>query len=101
MRKLTSFPIRTDLTDRECSTFLNGVVAGLCALAPAESVRNAFRYWAGKESDAEWDAIRNLFLKPPASDGKKSRDSEPVRRDSRGFRISPNRKPRRGRPARR
>lgn len=43
---------RTDLTDRECAKILGGLLGSLIQMAPAETVRQAVRWWA--ESDEAW-----------------------------------------------
>lgn len=55
MKKLSPEVARTDLTDRECTKILGGLIGGLCNLAPIENVRNAVRWWA--ERDEPWAAI--------------------------------------------
>jgi hypothetical protein len=56
-RPLNTAPARTDLTDRECSRIIGGVLGALAGQCESiESLRNAVRWWA--ETDAAWDAMR-------------------------------------------
>ena len=46
-------PARTDLTDRECSRIIGGLLGSLVGNAPdVETVRRAVRWWA--ETDQVW-----------------------------------------------
>ena len=57
-KPLDTRPARTDLTDRECSKIIGGVIGTLCQMAPAENVRAAVAWWA--ETDDAWSALDQL-----------------------------------------
>lgn len=66
MTALTSKPARTDLTDRECTKIIGGVLGGLVEMAEIETIRAAVRWWA--ESDQAWEMLRvwqNAMRKTP------------------------------------
>lgn len=52
---LSPIPARTDLTDRECSKIIGGLIGSLCQMADEQAVRRAVRFWA--ETDELWKAI--------------------------------------------
>lgn len=63
---LSSLPARQDLTDRECSKIIGGLLGSLCSMASVETVRDAVKWWAERED--VWtafrkakDAERNVF----------------------------------------
>jgi hypothetical protein len=45
-------PVRTDLTDRECSRIIGGLLGSLCGCSDVETVRSAVKWWA--ETDQAW-----------------------------------------------
>lgn len=56
--KLDSNSARTDLTDRECSKLLGGLIGALCQMAPQTTVRKAVRYWA--ETNGLWQLLATV-----------------------------------------
>lgn len=60
---------RKDLTDREVTAILGGLIGGLVKLVPdVETLRRAVRWWA--ETDDAWEGIRSIqaFLRRPWRD---------------------------------
>lgn len=55
MKKLSPQAARTDLTDRECTKLIGGLIGGLCQMSDPQTVRDAIRWWA--ESDEAWNAM--------------------------------------------
>jgi hypothetical protein len=55
-RKLDTRPVRTDLTDRECSRIIGGLLGCLSTMTDIETLRNAVRWWA--ETDIAWQGLR-------------------------------------------
>lgn len=58
MPKLDTRPRRQDLTDRECTSLLGGLLGALCENADPKTVRAAVRWWA--QNDAAWDALSTI-----------------------------------------
>ena len=58
MPKLDPRPARQDLTSRECSKLLGGLIGSLGMMAPLETIREAVRWWA--EADGAWREIENF-----------------------------------------
>jgi hypothetical protein len=56
-KPLSNKPCRKDLTDRECSSILGGVIGGLASMTDLEKIRNAVRWWA--ESDDAWLLLKS------------------------------------------
>lgn len=56
--KLSPAPSRTDLTDRECSVLVGGLLGGLVRMADLPTLRRAVRWWA--ETDDARDALRDV-----------------------------------------
>jgi hypothetical protein len=74
MPKLSDKPARTDLTDRECSRIIGGVLGGLAGLTDLQALRRAVRWWA--ETDEAWKlfeeqerAMRQSGLSPKREEG--------------------------------
>jgi hypothetical protein len=44
-----------ELTDRECSKIIGGMIGGLMTMARSETVRAAMRWWV--DSDEAWQAM--------------------------------------------
>jgi len=57
-KALSILPARTDLTDREFTKILGGVLGGLGTMGTQENLRNAVRWWA--ETDEAWSFINGL-----------------------------------------
>lgn len=57
-KPLDTRPARTDLTDRECSKIIGGVIGTLMQMAPAERVRAAVTWWA--ETDEAWLVLEDM-----------------------------------------
>ena len=55
---LDTRPARTDLTSRECSKLIGGMIGTLCQMAPMENVRTAIKWWA--QTDAAWSLLDGM-----------------------------------------
>lgn len=53
--RLSPAVARTDLTDRECSKIIGGLLGSLCTVADVDAVRRAVQWWA--ETPEAWAAI--------------------------------------------
>lgn len=47
---------RSDLTDRDCTRILGGLLGALIPMTSAEEVRDAVRWWANL-TDPQWDEV--------------------------------------------
>lgn len=56
--RLSPTAARTDLTDRECTKIIGGLIGGLCALADVETVHAAIQWWA--EHPEAWAAFKQI-----------------------------------------
>ena len=57
-KPLDSRSARMDLTDRECTKILGGMLGTLADMTDIETLRNAVRWWA--ETDAAWQALSEV-----------------------------------------
>ncbi len=57
--KLDDRPARTDLTNREITKILGGVIGGLVHLSDIKTVRESMRWWA--EQDEAWEQFELLL----------------------------------------
>lgn len=55
---LDDAPARTDLTVRECTKIIGGLVGGLSQMAPIANVRDAVRWWA--DTDEAWSLMTSV-----------------------------------------
>jgi hypothetical protein len=58
MPKLDSRPARTDLTDRECTKIIGGILGSLSQMTDLETLRGAVRWWA--ETDGAWEGFASF-----------------------------------------
>jgi hypothetical protein len=66
--RLSEMQARTDLTDRECSKIIGGLIGVLCTMATPETVRNAVKWWA--DNGAAWGSIHQYIEKLQAEQRK-------------------------------
>ncbi len=55
MLKLSPIPARTDLTDRECTRLIGGILETFAGMTDLTTLRRAIQWWA--ESDDAWKMI--------------------------------------------
>ena len=63
---LNTKPARTDLTDRECTKIIGGLLGGLMEMADLDTLRAAVRWWA--DSDQSWEMLakwQHALRNPP------------------------------------
>jgi hypothetical protein len=48
---LSTKPVRTDLTDRECTSILGATIGGLMEMAPRENIEAAIQWWFDHRKD--------------------------------------------------
>lgn len=53
---LSTKPARTDLTDRECTKIIGGLLGGLTHMADVETLQAAIRWW--NDTPEAWEAFR-------------------------------------------
>lgn len=63
-------PARTDLTSRECSKLLGGMIGNLSQMASLLDIRTAVRWWA--ETDEAWDFLALTLGNRPINPLEKS-----------------------------
>jgi hypothetical protein len=61
-KRLDPKPARTDLTDRECTKIIGGILGALCQMTDIETLRNAVKWWA--ETDELWGMFTALSKTP-------------------------------------